>query len=90
MNKTQLIESVAQEAKLTKGEAKRALDAFIKIVGDALGNNDKVAVAGFGTFSISKRPATIGRNFKTGAPVRIAAKNVVKFKPGLELSAKVD
>lgn len=90
MNKTQLIEAVAQEAKLTKGDAKRAIDAFISVTGDALSNNDKVALVGFGTFSVSKRPATTGRNFKTGAPVKIAAKNVVKFKPGVELCAKVD
>lgn len=90
MNKTQLIEAMAEEARLTKGESKRALDAFVKVTGDALGNSDKVVLVGFGTFSVSKRPAAIGRNFRTGAPVKIASKNVVKFKAGVELCAKVD
>lgn len=90
MNKTQLIEAMAEEAKLTKGEAKRALDAFVKVTGDTLGRGDKIVLVGFGTFSVSKRPATTGRNFRTGAPVKISARNVVKFKAGAELCAKVD
>lgn len=89
MNKTQLIEAVAEEANITKGEAKRALDAFMKVTGDALSSGDKVVLVGFGTFSVSRKPAGTGRNFRTGAPVKIAAKNVVKFRAGVELSAKV-
>lgn len=90
MNKTQLIEAIAQEANMTKGEARRALEAFIKVAGDVLGKGDKIALVGFGAFSVTRQPARTGRNFKTGAPVKIAAKNVVRFKPGMELCAKVD
>ena len=90
MNKTQLIEAIAVEANITKGEAKRAIEAFVNITGDVLSKGDKLTLLGFGSFSVSKKPARTGRNFRTGAPVKIAAKNVVKFKPGLELSALVE
>lgn len=90
MNKTQLIEAVATETSLSKGDVKKALDAFAKTTGDALGGGDKVTIMGFGTFSVSKQPARTGRDFRTGAPIKIPARNVVKFKPGMELCAKVD
>lgn len=90
MNKTQLVEAIASEAKLTRSEAKRALDAFLKVTGDVLSSGGKISLLGFGSFSVSKNPARTGRNFKTGAPVRIAARKVVKFRPGMELSARVD
>lgn len=90
MNKTQLVEAIAQEAKISKGEAKRALDAFVKVTGDVLGSGDKISLVGFGSFFVSRKPAGKGRNFRTGAPVRIAPKNVVKFKPGIELSSLIE
>lgn len=90
MNKTQLVEAIAEEAGITKGEAKRALEAFVKITGDVLSKGDKIALVGFGSFSVTRQPARTGRNFRTGAPVKIPAKNVVKFKPGVELCANID
>ncbi len=89
MNKAQLIDAVASQAGITKADAKRALDAFISATTSALKKNDRVALVGFGTFSVSKRNARKGRNPQTGAPINIAAKKVVKFKVGSELSKAV-
>ncbi len=89
MNKAQLIDSMAQEAGLTKAEAKRALDAFIDTTTGALKKGDRVALVGFGSFSVSKRNARTGRNPRTGKEIEIAAKNVVKFKPGSELADSI-
>jgi DNA-binding protein HU-beta len=89
MNKAELIDSMADNANLSKADAKRALDAFLDATGKALKKGDKVALVGFGTFSVSKRAARKGRNPQTGKEIKIAAKNVVKFKAGSELSSKV-
>ena len=90
MNKAELIESMADGAGLSKADAKRALDAFLTTTGGALKKGDKVALVGFGTFSVSKRAARKGRNPQTGKEINIAAKNVVKFKAGSELSGNVN
>jgi DNA-binding protein HU-beta len=89
MNKAQLIEAVAADAKLSKAEAKRALEATITATTKALSKGDRVALVGFGSFSVSKRGARKGRNPQTGKEIKIAAKKVVKFKAGAELTKKV-
>lgn len=89
MNKTQLIEAMASGAGLSKADAKKALESFVAATGDALKNGDKVSLVGFGSFSVSERSARTGRNPQTGAAIQIAAKKVVKFKAGSELSANV-
>ncbi len=89
MNKAQLIEAMASEANLTKAEAKKALDAFINTTSKALKEGDRIALVGFGSFSVSERSARTGRNPKTGAEMQIPAKKVVKFKAGSELSDSV-
>lgn len=89
MNKAQLIDAIAAEANLTKADAKRALDAFVKTTTDALKKGDRVALVGFGSFSVSARNSRTGRNPQTGAPITIAAKKVVKFKAGSELADAV-
>ncbi len=89
MNKAELIDAMASDANLSKADAKRALESLTSNVTSALKKGDKVALIGFGTFSISARAARTGRNPQTGAEIQIAAKNVVKFKAGKELSAKV-
>ena len=89
MNKAQLIEAVANDAKMTKAEAKRALEAVITATTKALGKGDRVALIGFGSFSVSKRAARKGRNPQTGKEIKIAAKKVVKFKAGAALGKKV-
>ena len=89
MNKAQLIDAIAGDANLTKADAKRALDAFVKTTTSALKQGDRVALVGFGSFSVSKRNARTGRNPQTGKPITIAAKKVVKFKAGADLSGAV-
>ena len=89
MNKAELIESMASSANLSKADAKRALDAFIGNTSGALKKGDRVALVGFGSFSVSRRAARKGRNPQTGKEIQIAAKNVVRFKAGSELSGNV-
>ena len=89
MNKAELIDAIASEANLTKADAKRALDAFVKTTTGALKKGDRVALVGFGSFAVSKRNARTGRNPQTGKPITIAAKKVVKFKAGADLSGAV-
>ena len=90
MNKGDLITKIAESAGITKAQATDALNAVLDGVGDALKAGDKVTLVGFGTFSISRRDARTGRNPQTGKTIHIAAKNVVKFKPGKELSDSVN
>lgn len=86
MNKTQLVDAIAAEAGLTKADSKKALDAFVKVTTDALKSGDKVALVGFGSFGITERSARIGRNPQTGAELSIAAKKLVRFKAGSDLT----
>jgi DNA-binding protein HU-beta len=90
MNKQELIDSIADHAQLTKADAKNALDAFIGTVSGALKKGDRIALVGFGSFSISERSAREGRNPQTGKTIKIAAKKVVKFKAGAELAEMVN
>ena len=86
MTKAELIDMMAQDAKITKEKAGLALNAFIEGVQDALKAKDgKVQLTGFGTFSKIRQKARKGRNPQTGAPIKIKAKNVVKFRPGKKL-----
>jgi DNA-binding protein HU-beta len=89
MNKTQLIDAMAADAGLSKADAKRALEAFVNATSGALKGGDKVALVGFGSFSVNERSARTGRNPQTGATINIPAKKVVKFKAGAELSSTV-
>jgi len=89
MNKAELIEAMANESGLTKADAKKALDAFIKSTSSALAGGNRVALVGFGSFSVTMREARKGRNPQTGAEITIAAKKVIKFKPGNELAEGV-
>ena len=89
MNKGDLIDKIAKDAKITKAQAGDALDAFLSASTSALSKGDKVTLVGFGTFSVTKRAARTGRNPRTGKEIKIAAKKVVKFKAGADLSSKV-
>ncbi len=89
MNKAELIDAIAGEAKLTKADSKKALDAFLKVTSGALKKGQRVALVGFGSFTVVKRSARTGRNPQTGKEIKIAAKKVVKFSPGAELKGKV-
>ena len=90
MNKSDLIDKIANDAKITKTQASSALKAFIEGTSDALKKGEKVILVGFGTYSVNNRPARTGRNPQTGASIKIAAKNVVKFKAGSDLAKKVN
>jgi DNA-binding protein HU-beta len=89
MNKAQLIDAIAKESKLNKTESGKALDAFVNAISKSLKKGDRVALVGFGSFSVAKRAARTGRNPQTGKPIKIAAKKVAKFKAGAELAKAV-
>ena len=86
MNKTELIEKIAAGSELSKADAKKALDATVASIQDALVAGDKISLVGFGTFSVNERPAREGINPATKEKIQIAAKKVAKFKAGAELN----
>lgn len=90
MNKAELIEAVAGNAGISKADAKGAVDAMTGAISGALKKGDRVALVGFGSFSVSKRDARTGRNPQTGKEIKIPAKNVVKFKAGADLTGSVN
>ena len=89
MNKQELIDAIAADSGLSKVDSKKTLDALVKVTGDALKKGDKISLVGFGTYSVSERAARTGRNPQTGKALQIAAKKVIKFSPGKELSESV-
>ncbi len=89
MNKVELIGQIAKDAKLTKVAAKAALESTLGAIQTSLKKGKNVTLVGFGTFSVSKRKARIGRNPQTGAELQIPAKKVAKFKAGKDLSDSV-
>lgn len=89
MNKGDLITKIAKDAAITKTEAQAALDSFMGATSTALKKGDKVTLVGFGTWNVKKRAARKGRNPQTGKIINIAAKKVVRFKPGTDLAKKV-
>ncbi len=86
MNKTELIDKIAEASGLPKSDAKKALDATVATIKDALIAGDKIALVGFGTFSVNERPARTGINPATKEKIQIEAKKVAKFKAGAELA----
>ena len=90
MNKTELIDAIAAEAGLTKADAKKAVEAFFSSVEKALKKGDKVAIVGFGSWSVAKKDAREARNPRTVEVIKVPAKKVVKFKAGTELSESVN
>jgi DNA-binding protein HU-beta len=89
MTKAQLIERMAQRAKISKRAAGIALDTFVEATTNALRSGDKVALVGFGTFSVSKRKARTARNPRTGETIEVPAKRAPKFKAGRDLKNAV-
>ena len=85
MNKSQLVEAVMIESGLGKVEARKAVDALVGVVAQALREEDKVVLSGLGVFSVQHRPERTGRNPRTGAVVKIPPKRVVKFRPTVDL-----
>jgi DNA-binding protein HU-beta len=85
VNKSELIEHIAQQADISKAAATRALEAVIGGVKSTLKKNDSVSLVGFGTFSVTERADRSGRNPRTGAAIEIKAAKVPKFRPGKAL-----
>jgi DNA-binding protein HU-beta len=90
MNKSDLIDAMAEDAGVTKAAAKKALESFLGNVEGSLKKGNRVSLVGFGSWSVSRRAARDGRNPQTGKTIKIAAKNVVKFKAGSDLSSSVN
>ena len=89
MNKKELVDAIAQDAKLTKVEAKAALDATLDAIAETLKKGDKLALVGFGTFAVVEKAARTGINHTSMAKIEIPAKKVIKFKAGAELAEKI-
>ncbi|HEU0043721.1 HU family DNA-binding protein [Sphingomonas sp.] len=90
MNKQELIAAVADHSGLTKGDAVKAVEAVFETISGALKKGDEVRLVGFGTFSLSKRKASTGRNPRTGEPMTIKASSQPKFKAGKVLKDHVN
>lgn len=89
MNKTELVNAIADKANLSKVDAKAALDAALGAIGDALAQGDKVSILGFGTFAVAEKGARTGINPRTKEKIEIAARKSIKFKAGADLDNKV-
>ena len=89
MNKSELIEAIAQHAGLTKTDAGKAVDAFTAVVKDALKSGDSIALVGFGTFKVAERAARQGLNPRTKEAIKIPAARVPKFTAGKTLKDAV-
>jgi len=90
VNKSELIDAIAQAADLPKASAARALDAMTDSIASSLKNGNSVSLVGFGSFNVKDRPARTGRNPQTGAPIQIAAAKVPSFKAGKALKDAVN
>jgi DNA-binding protein HU-beta len=89
VNKQDLVTKVASASGLTKTDAERAIDATIKSITETLKKGDEVRLIGFGTFAVVDRPATEGRNPRTGQPLKIPATRLPKFRAGKQLKDAV-
>jgi len=90
MNKSELIEAIADKADVPKAQAGRVLDALAAVVGDALAEGEQISLVGFGTFLVRERPARSGRNPRTGETIQIAASKTPSFKAGKALKDRVN
>jgi len=90
MNKNDLISQVADDAGMSKADATKAVDAVLDNIAGSLSNGGEVRLVGFGTFSVTHRKATTGRNPRTGESIQIKASNQPKFKAGKALKDAVN
>jgi len=90
MNKTELIEAIAEEAGISKKDAKAAVESFVNVVSAELQKQEKVQLIGFGTFETGKRAARTARNPRTGEAIKVKAAVVPKFKAGAKLKETVN
>ncbi len=90
MNKSELIDQVAEQTGMTKAQTQQAVEALLGTIQNALKNNEDVKIVGFGAFTVSERAATTGRNPRTGEEIKIPASKSPKFKAGKELKDAVN
>lgn len=90
MNKNDLVAAVADRSDMSKADAAKAVDAVFDAIADSLKKGSEVRLVGFGTFSVSRRAASEGRNPRTGEKIKIPAQNQVKFKVGKGLKDSVN
>ena len=90
MNKQELIGSVAEVTGLSRSDSIKAVESVFDIIGEALKKGDEVRLVGFGTFTVTRRKASTGRNPRTGEPMKIKASSQPKFKPGKGLKDAVN
>ncbi|HIY14439.1 HU family DNA-binding protein [Alistipes sp. An66] len=85
MNKAQFVEAIALDAHLTKVEARKAVDAMIRVTVQSLREGERLTLTGLGTFSVQQKAERVGRNPRTGAAVKIPPRKVIKFRPTVEI-----
>ena len=85
MNKAQFVEAIALDANIPKVEARKAIDAMIRVTGQSLREGERLTLTGLGTFNVQQRPERVGRNPRTGAAVKIPPRKVIKFRPSVEI-----
>lgn len=90
MNKSELVEAVANKTDMSKSQTQGVIEALIEVVTKALKKGDEVRLVGFGTWTVAKRAATTGRNPRTGEPLKIPASKQPKFKAGKELKDAIN
>jgi DNA-binding protein HU-beta len=89
VNKTELVEQIAQKAELSRRDAEQAVDAALKTIEEQLAGGGEITLTGFGKFHVAERGARQGRNPQTGAPIQIAASRVPRFSAGSKLKESV-
>ncbi|MBD1382427.1 HU family DNA-binding protein [Metabacillus arenae] len=89
MNKTELVNAVAEKAEISKKDTTKVVDVLFETISNTLANEEKIQLIGFGTFEVRERTARTGRNPQTGEEIQIAASKVPAFKPGKELKEAV-
>ena len=90
MNKSELINALAEKTEFTKKDAEKSLNAFIEVINENLAKGEKIQLVGFGTFEVKDRPARVARNPRTGEEIKIAASKAPTFKAGKALKDKVN
>ena len=85
MNKAQFVEAIALDANIPKVEARKAIDAMIRVTVQSLREGERLTLTGLGTFNVQQRPERVGRNLRTGAAVKIPPRKVIKFRPSVEI-----
>ena len=85
MNKAQFVEAIALDANIPKVEARKAIDAMIRVTVQSLREGERLTLTGLGTFNVQQRPERVGRNPRTGAAVKIPPPKVIKFRPSVEI-----